>query len=112
MCSVRFGRILWISIIIEFSPAEEGTTILPRNIAGMAHPKVTPEVFLLLLDHPQHTRYSAVAFGGATRMHVGFVVSIRDIDPLTTRDRMRIDRWGRCHAVLPLFLHLCMHDQQ
>ena len=45
-------------------------------------------------------------------MHIGFVVPIRDIDSFVTSDRVGIDRGGGRHAVLPLLLHFCMHNQQ
>lgn len=45
-------------------------------------------------------------------MKISFIISISDIDASVTSDRMRVDGLCRGDAVLPLLLHLSVHDQQ
>lgn len=46
------------------------------------------------------------------RVELVSIVSVRDVDPPVPRDRVRIDGLRGSDAVLPLLLHLGMHDEQ
>jgi hypothetical protein len=101
-----------VPIVVKFGPSEEGAAILAGNISGVAHPEIPPKVLLLSLHHSQNAGYLAFAPGGTTRVHVGFVVPVCDIDSLVPSDRVGIDRWGGSNAVLPFLLHFSMHNEQ
>jgi hypothetical protein len=40
------------------------------------------------------------------------VVTVSDINPLVSSNWVRIDDWRWVYAMLPLFLHLCVHDKE
>lgn len=101
-----------LPVIVKLSPLKERAGLLPRNIPGMAHPKVPPEILLLPLYHPQHAGKPTLAPWCQARVQGRFVVPVRDVDPLVARHRVRLDGLGGSHTVLPLLLHLSVHDEQ
>lgn len=101
-----------IAIIVEFGPLEECTAVFAWYVAGVAHPKVSPPVFLLFLNDPQHRRDAAFTLGCVFWVQMGLVVTICDVDASVAGHGMRVDGLGRGDAVLPFLLHFCMHHEQ
>jgi hypothetical protein len=100
------------TIIVKLCPFEEGTTFLPWCVARMTHPHVATQVFRFSLYASECTWYLAVAFWCESWVEARFVVSVGDIDSFVSGNWVWINGIGRNNAVLPIFLHLSMHDEQ
>jgi len=101
-----------ISVVVKLGPLEKRARLLSRNVAGVAHPKISPVVFFLPLNHPQHAGYAARTPWRETRVHIRSVVAVRDVDSPVSSNWVGIDRQSGHDGVFPLFLHLGMHDKQ
>ena len=78
----------------------------------MAHPHISPPTRLLSLHASQHGGYVAFAPWRVPRVKAVAIVPVSDIDSFVTCNGVRINHRRGVNAMLPLLLHLGVHDQQ
>jgi len=102
-----------LAVVCKFCPNKETTatasTRLPTNLT---HPHVPSSVGFLLLHRLQHCWDATFAFGSELWMEALTVPPVCNVDSLVARHRVWINGSCRRDTVLPLLLHLGMHNQQ
>lgn len=102
----------WPSVLVEFSPSKMATASSARSSICKALPHVSPSGSAGLLNASQHALHPTLATRRILWLHEVFQVSVGHVQSLAACNWMWVDCSCGQDAVLPLFLHLCVHNQQ